>query len=32
MTTVAEAAEWERDLDALMERIASRFSRVEARR
>lgn len=32
MTTVAEAAGWARDLDALMERLCPRFSRVEARR
>lgn len=32
MTTIAEAAGWDRDLDALVERIAPRFCRLEARR
>lgn len=32
MTMIAEAAGWDRDLSALMERIAPRFCRVEARR
>ncbi|CAO3424315.1 Mobile element protein [Azospirillum argentinense] len=32
MTTVAEAMGWSGDLDALMERLCPRFSRVEARR
>ena len=32
MTTVAEATGWDRDLDALMERLSPRFRRVEARR
>jgi len=32
MTTVAEATGWDRDLDALMERLSPRFSRLEARR
>ena len=32
MSMVAEAAGWDRDLDALVERIGPRFCRVEARR
>lgn len=32
VTTVAEAVNWERNLDTLMTRIAPRFCRVEARR
>lgn len=32
MTTIAEATGWERDLEALVERLSPRFSRVEARR